>query len=220
MLHEGRGFAQRAIVVHRVFGDAAAAVVGDVQPFARRVDRQMAGTVAARRDGIQQLQLARLGVHGERADAARLLAFVVRDFVDRVEELVVRVDGQERRAGGFAHQADRRKFPGGRLKSPRVNSLALIGSRVSADIGDVLAFGSLGGLRDTRWAAGRRVPPRKETVSKSVSWLFGSRFGKSVKVVGDAPGEFLAGFDAHVDISFGTDGGADGPEDQLRQRAV
>src|ERR1017187_517959 len=55
---------------------------------------------------------------------------------------------------------------------------------------------------------------------KSVSWLLGPRFGKCVKVVSDAPGEFLAGLDAHVDVGFRTGGGADGPEDQFRQRAV
>src|ERR1039457_5093170 len=62
--------------------------------------------------------------------------------------------------------------------------------------------------------------PEIGLVWKSVSWLLGPRFGKCVKVVSDAPGEFLAGLDAHVDIAFETDGGSDGPEDQFRQRAV
>ncbi len=154
MLHEGGRFAQRAIVMHGVFGDAAAAVVRDVQEFAGRVQRQVAGTIAAGRHGIQQLQLAGLGVHGERTDAARLLAFVIRYFVDRVEELAIRVDGQKGGAGGFAHQADRGEFPGGRLKAPRINPLALVGSRVGSDISDVLALGALGGLCD---AAGQQA---------------------------------------------------------------
>src|ERR1035441_4593983 len=62
--------------------------------------------------------------------------------------------------------------------------------------------------------------PEIRIVWKSVSWLLGPRFGKYVKVVSDAPGEFLAGLDAHIDIGFGTDGGANGPEDQFRQRPV
>src|ERR1039458_9061422 len=62
--------------------------------------------------------------------------------------------------------------------------------------------------------------PEIGIVWKSVSWLLGPRFGKYVKVVSDAPGEFLAGLDAHIDIGFGTDGGANGPEDQFRQRPV
>src|ERR1035437_5813235 len=56
---------------------------------------------------IQQGQHPRFDVDREGTDAARALAFIIRDLVHRVKKLVVRMEGEERRILRLSRQADR-----------------------------------------------------------------------------------------------------------------
>ena len=151
VLHEGRGLAQFAIGEHGKDRDAAAGVVRHQHVLSGFVDGDVAGIGAARGDLIQKCQLAGGVVDGERAHAAAVRAFVVADFVDRVEKASIRVQRDERGIGRFRGQAERRDLAGGGVVAVGVDAFALaaffgVGADVE-EIGRLLGGGSRGGER-------------------------------------------------------------------------
>src|ERR1039458_7598930 len=123
-----------------VFGDAAAAVVGDDQPFSAGVDGEVARSIAARRDLIEEMQLPGLRVQCKGAYGARWLALERGEFIDGVEKLAIGMDGEEGRVGSFGDEAEGRQLAVGRREAPSVNALTLVRPGVSADVSDVVAL--------------------------------------------------------------------------------
>src|SRR5262245_60411249 len=97
----------------------------------------MARPAANRRLLVQERELAAGRVDGEGADAAAFLTAHRLHFTDRVEELLARMDGEERRVGRFARQPLRRELSGRRVQLEEIDALALrpgIGADVDVEL--------------------------------------------------------------------------------------
>ena len=70
VLLERRGFAELAVRFNRDADAASAGVVGGEDVLARRIDDEMARRTALRRLRVEECQVSRLVVDGERADVA------------------------------------------------------------------------------------------------------------------------------------------------------
>src|SRR5690606_26610728 len=110
VLDEGAGRLEAAVGIDRQADDAAAAVIGRQRTRAAGVDRHMTRTGAAGRLLVDQSQRAAIGINGKGADAAGLFAVEVADFPHGVEELLRRVDFEERGVDRFGGQSRRAEF--------------------------------------------------------------------------------------------------------------
>ena len=96
-----RSVADLAVLAELEDGRAAAAVVGDDRVLAFRVNRDVARASAAAHVLVELRQFSGLRVECERDDRPAVLAAAL---ADRVEELAVRVDRQERRAAHLGRE--------------------------------------------------------------------------------------------------------------------
>ena len=101
VLDEGCGFSEGAIGFDGKRGDASAAVIGHEDEFARAIHRNVAGTRSARRLVIEKGEFSRLQVNREGAYGAAAPSTQGIDFIGRVEEFSIWMDGKEAGAGGF-----------------------------------------------------------------------------------------------------------------------
>ena len=144
VLSEAGDFPEPAIRLNGHQSQAAAAVVRRQQSFARLVQRDVSGALAATRDFVQKSQRSGLGINGvgaHRAEFARQIFPVV--FVGGIQELSIGMHRQKRRAGSLGGQRDRRQFAARRLKPERVDTLSAV-PRIGADVNEVLATGGAG----------------------------------------------------------------------------
>src|SRR5438309_11786843 len=73
---------------------------------------------------IQKGQLAGFLVDGERTDGTRLLALVLRGFIDRVKKPMICINGEKRRACGLRQEIYRTCLTCSWIEMEAVNSLA------------------------------------------------------------------------------------------------
>lgn len=141
VLHEGGSLAELAVGEHGEGRDAAPGIVRHQHELSGLVDRDVAGVGAARRDFIQERQLTGRVVDGECADAAAVRAFVVANFIHRVEETAVGARRHKRRVRGFRGQAEGRDLRRRGVIAVGVDAFAFAAFLgVGADVEKVFAF--------------------------------------------------------------------------------
>ena len=106
MLHKVGGFAESAVFVNREARCTSAIVVRDQSELAGFIQRDVAGSGAARSGLIQKGEFAGFSIDGEGARGAAFLSAEMIDFVHGVKIFSVGMDGEEGRIlgfGGYAH---------------------------------------------------------------------------------------------------------------------
>src|SRR5262245_11806801 len=150
VLDEAARLAELAVLANRQAGNTAAAVVRHQDVLARPIHDDVAGTSAARGLLIEQLQLSRVGVEGEGADRAALLALEIVHFADCIQEAVAGVQGQERRVRHLHGDALRGQLAAGEIQLEPVDPLALaacVGADVDPQLVGLLCWGCRRGPR-------------------------------------------------------------------------
>jgi len=123
--------ANGAIFFDRQHRGAASAIVGHEHVLAGGIDGEMARAGVAGGLLVELGQLAGLHVQRERRHAAAPFAVERGDFVDRVKELAVRVNFEERRVFQAVHGAEFFQAAVLQVELKQVNAL-LVGGRVAA----------------------------------------------------------------------------------------
>src|ERR1700680_337332 len=128
VLHESGLFAERAIVFNSRNRNAAAAEVRHQQIVPCLVDGEIARAGPSRRQRVQQVQLARGRIDHKRA-YVRLVIEIRTErrgvFGCDVEESLVGMNRKERWVHDLRRQFWLAYFPGGRLKTADIDSLAV-----------------------------------------------------------------------------------------------
>ena len=155
--------ANGAIFFDRQHRGAASAIVGNEHVLAGGVDGEMARASVAGGLLVELGQLACLHVQGERRHAAAPFAVERGDFVDRVKELAVRVNFEERRVFQAVHGAEFFQATVLQVELKQVNAL-LVGGRVAAEAHKRLARrGARLAKRDGEAKRGESRCPEKRT---------------------------------------------------------
>src|ERR1051326_3302901 len=133
MLHEPRCLTEGAIGMHGISRHAAPAVIGNIEPFAGLVERQMTWSGAYRRDLVQLFQLTGFSIDREGGYTSARLSLKSVVFIYRIQESLVRVNRQERGIAGLGHQSYGCQLTRRGLEAPGVNALAVLAG-IGADI--------------------------------------------------------------------------------------
>ena len=135
MLDESARFlGEFAFCINRIGNDVPAGVIGNEHVLAGFIDDDVAGVRAFGTDGVDFRELRGIRrIDLVAGDRAGFFAVEIIEFVDGVEELIVRMDGEERRAGRFGGEADLFEGTVAGVEFVGVDSFARSAS-VSADV--------------------------------------------------------------------------------------